>query len=164
MFTPFRAVSAAAVAALAAAVAIPAFTTAQTTGVRDITVRNKVRAVQFVHVKRSDRGERLGKGDRVITSQRLFNDSDDAVGTLSTDCVNVGASAHVFKATLQCTSTYRFKDGEVVTAGVVVLSAGPATRFPIVGGSGAYRGAHGEVSPGASVKGYDSVDALHLDG
>jgi hypothetical protein len=164
MFTPFRTVSAAAAAALATAVAIPTLTSAQTTGARDITVRDKVRSVQFVHVKPSDRGEHLGRGDRVITSQRLFNENNDAVGTLSTDCVNVGAPAQVFKATLQCTSTYQVKDGEVVTAGVVVLSAGSATRFPIVGGSGAYRGAHGEVSPGAPVKGYDSVDALHLDG
>jgi hypothetical protein len=102
---------------------------------------------------------RRRRGAREFLPERL-----GSVGTLFTDCVNVGGAAEVFKATLQCTSTYRFKDGEVVSAGVVRLSAGPATGFPIVGGSGAYRGAHGEVSAGAPVKGYDGVDVLHLDG
>jgi hypothetical protein len=54
-------------------------------------------------------------------------------------------------------------DGEVVSAGVVRLSDGPATRFPIVGGSGAYRGAQGEITAGAPVKGFDTVNVLHLD-
>jgi hypothetical protein len=35
--------------------------------------------------------------------------------------------------------------------------------IPIVGGSGAYRGASGVVSTGKPVKGFDSVDVLRLD-
>jgi hypothetical protein len=159
-----RAASAAVVAVLIAAVAIPALTSAQQqSGTRDITVLEKVRAAKFVHAKPSTRGERLAMGDRVLTRQALFNESREAVGRLFTDCANVGRAASVFKATLECTSTYRFEDGEVVSAGVVRLSDGPATRFPIVGGSGAYRGAEGEITPGAPVKGFDTVDVLHLD-
>jgi hypothetical protein len=62
------------------------------------------------------------------------------------------------------TSTYRLKDGEIVSTGVVRLDSTQGLEFPIVGGSGAYRGAHGQVTPGAPVKGYDGVDVLHLDG
>ena len=164
MLTPIRAISVAAVLALSAAVAIPALTSAQTVGAREIRVQEKVRAATFVHAKRSTRGERLAQGDRVLTRQALFTEDGSAVGMLFTDCANVGRAADVFRATLQCVSTYRFKDGEVVSAGVAVLSAGGTIRFPIVGGSGAYRGAHGEVTSGKPAKGYQGADVLHLDG
>ena len=164
MLTPIRAIAVAAVVALSAVVAIPALTSAQTIGAREIIVHEKVRAAKFVHVNPSTRGERLGQGDRVLTRQALFAEDGSAVGTLFTDCANVGRAAEVFKATLQCVSTYRFKDGEVVSAGVVVLSSGGTIRFPIVGGSGAYRGAHGEVASGKPPKGYQGSDVLHLDG
>jgi hypothetical protein len=164
MLTPTRAISVAAVLAVSAAVAIPAFTSAQSVGTRDIAVLEKVRAATFVHAKRSTRGERLAPGDRVLTRQALFAADGRAVGKLFTDCANVGRAANVFKATLQCVSTYRFKDGEVVSAGVVVLSTGGTIRFPIVGGSGAYRGAHGEVTAGQPPSGYQGADVLHLEG
>jgi hypothetical protein len=117
-----------------------------------------------VGAKHSARSDRLAPGDRVLTRQALFGRDRRARGTLFTDCTNVGRTAEVFKATLQCTSTYRFEDGEIVSAGVVRLAAGPATGFPIVGGSGAYRGARGEITAGPPVKGFDSVDVLNLDG
>jgi|SRR5215218_4978144 len=163
MFTSLRAISVAAAVAVAA-VAVPTLTSAQTDGSRDITVREKVRAVKFVHAGASSRGERLAMGDHVLTRQALSDDKGGALGALFTDCANVGRPAAVFKATLQCTSTYRFKDGEVIAAGVVRLDSTQGLEFPIVGGSGAYRSADGQVTPGAPVKGYDGVDVLHLDG
>jgi hypothetical protein len=163
MFTPTRAIPAAAVIAIAAG-AIPALTSAETVNTRDITVREKVRAVKFVHTNPSTRGARLATGDRVLTRQALSDENGHALGTLFTDCTNVGRPAQVFKATLQCTSTYRLRDGAVVSAGVVRLDSTQGLQFPIVGGSGAYRGAHGQVTPGDPVTGYDGVDVLHLDG
>jgi NAD(P)-dependent dehydrogenase (short-subunit alcohol dehydrogenase family) len=50
--------------------------------------------------------------------QHLFDDANKTIGTLFTDCVNVGASARVLAATLQCTATDRFHDGQIVLAGV----------------------------------------------
>jgi Allene oxide cyclase barrel like domain len=164
MLTPIRAIAVAALIALSAAVAIPALTSAQNGAGREIAVREKVRAVKFVHANPSTLGERLAHGDRVLTRQALFAEDGSAVGRLFTDCANVGRGAEVFDATLQCLSTYRFEDGEVVGAGVVVLSAARTVRFPIVGGSGAYRGAHGEVTSGKPPKGYQGADVLHLDG
>ncbi len=159
-----RALGGAALAAIAAAAAIPALTGAQPSGPRDIIAREKVRTVKFVRAKPSTRGDRLDQGDRVITRQALFNQSDRAIGTLFTDCVNVGSATQVFKATLQCAATYRFSDGQVASAGVVRLSSARGARFPIVGGSGAYSSARGEVEAAAPVKGYDTVDVLHLAG
>jgi hypothetical protein len=42
--------------------------------------------------------------------------------------------------------------------------ASPGLSIPIVGGSGAYRGASGQLTAGEPVEGFDSVDILHLDG
>ncbi len=153
----------AALAALAAGAAIPALTGAQAPGGREITVRDKVRSVEFIHAKASTKGDRLATGDRVLTRQALFDTGNKPIGTLFTDCANLGPRAQVFKATLQCTVTYRFRDGQVVVAGLVSL-AKPGARTPIVGGTGAYRLARGDVGNGAPVKGYDSVDVLRLAG
>jgi hypothetical protein len=121
--------------------------------------------VKFVHQKRTTKAEVLAMGDRVVTRQALYNDSNRKVGSFVTDCVNTGGKAQVFKATLLCTSIYRFSDGQVVSQGVVKLGSSPASaRIAIVGGTGAYRAASGEVTAGAPVKGYDTVDVLHLDG
>jgi hypothetical protein len=158
-----RAAAGAALAAVAAAAAIPALTSAQDATAREITVREKVKAVQFVH-HGAAQGEKLAMGDRVITRQALFDTSDRRIGTLHTDCVNTGAAAQVFQARLQCLSTYRLEDGQIVSAGTVRLADGPANPgFPIVGGGGAYRGASGEIRPGAPVEGYAGVDVLQLD-
>ena len=161
MSTPKKALAAALAAATATAVAVPALTGAQASGGREVTVRDKVQAAQFVHAKASTPEGVLAMGDRVDTRQAVFNERDRPVGTLATDCVNIGQTAEVFDATLQCLSTYRLEGGEVVTAGVVSLKD-PKARIAIVGGTGAYVSAGGDVRAGKPVKGYDTVDVLHL--
>jgi hypothetical protein len=159
-----RAVAGSLLAAVATAAAIPALGGAQTSGAHDVTLREKVRAVKFVHQQRSTRADTLALGDRVITRQELFDESNRSVGSFSTDCVNVGRKAQVFKATLQCTSVYQLAGGQLVAQGVVRLSAStPASRIAIVGGAGAYKSVGGEVGAGAPVRGYDTVDVMHLD-
>jgi len=70
----------------------------------------------------------------------------------------------VYKATLLCTASYRLADGQFATVGAIRLGGRPgASPTPIVG-SGAYRGQHGEVASAPPVKGYESVDVLHIDG
>lgn len=150
----------AAVAALAAAVALPSLGTGQTAG-RDITVRERPLAIQTVDAPPRTAGERIGAGDRLVTRQALFSDGGARLGTLFTDCVGVGPTAPFFKATLLCTVTYRFRDGSVVATGAGRLQ--PGTRLAIVGGSGAYRSATGEVELTTPI-GEESVDVLHLDG
>ena len=56
--------------------------------------------------------------------------------------------------------TYRFADGQVEGAGVASLA--PGQRVAITGGTGAYKGASGEVETAPPVRGYDTVDILHL--
>ena len=148
----------------AGAVALPALTSAQSSGARDIVVRVKVTWVRFLHQATSTRGDRMLTGDRVLTYQRLYDESAKRIGTLYTDCVNVGSAAHVYRATLLCTASYRLTEGQFATVGAIRLGGRPgASPTPIVG-SGAYRGQHGEVASAPPVKGYESVDVLHIDG
>jgi hypothetical protein len=147
--------------ALASAAAIPALSGAQVPG-RDITVLEKVQSVRFVHVSRTAPGTRTALGDRVITRQAMFDTGRHPSGTLYTDCVAVGPPASLFKATLQCTATFRFADGQVMIEGVNRI--GGTAPVAITGGSGAYEGAHGQLTSGAPLKGFDTVDVLHLEG
>lgn len=143
-------------------VAVPALTGAQSTGAREIVVRERVASVRFVHQKPSTRGDRLLTGDSVLTRQRLYDESGNRIGTLFTDCVNVGHAAVVFRATALCTASYRFADGQFATVGAIRLGGQPGTSPTPILGSGIYRGVHGEVASAPPIKGYD-VDVLRLD-
>ena len=155
--------AAGAIAAVSAA-AIPTLTTAQEPAAgTEIVVREKVVDLRFVRHSRATKRDRLAMGDRVLTRQRLFNAGDKATGMLYTDCVNVGAAARVFKATLLCTASYRFQKGQFATVGSIRLGAGPGNSPTPIVGSGAYRGLRGEVASAPTVKGYDSADVLRLD-
>jgi hypothetical protein len=100
-------------------------------------VREKALDLRFVRQSCSTKGDRMHMGDRVLTRQRLFDANDKAIGPLFTDCVNVGGSARVYKATLLCTASYRFAKGQFATVGAVVLGAGPGNSPTPIIGSGA---------------------------
>jgi hypothetical protein len=102
-------------------------------------------------------------GDRVLTRQRLFDERDKSIGTLYTDCVNVGRPGRVFQATLLCSASYRFAGGQFATVGSIRLADAPGTSPTPIVGSGKFRGRHGEVASTKSVKGYDSADVLRID-
>jgi hypothetical protein len=121
-----------------------------------------VRTVEFVRVNPSTRDQTMRLGDRVITTQALFNESDDTVGTLSTDCVNVGGTAQVFKATLQCTSIYRLADGEVV--GLASCASTPDRLRGSRSWAAAVPTATRTASRRSPVKGYDSTELMYLGG
>jgi len=157
-----RVLTAAASSALAAAIAIPALSSAQSGGT-DIVVREKVQSVHIDHQSSRNKGDRLATGDRVQTRQGLYDESGKSIGTLFTDCVNMGKSAQIFQATMLCTVSYRLADGQLNAFGALRLSSKPSTQSAPLIGSGAYRGKHGEVTSAPPVKGYDTVDVLHID-
>ena len=152
------------VGVIAGATALPALTGAQTSGARDITVRMKVLGGTDIHHRKGAKSDKLAPGDGVVIRLRMFSPSGAALGSAYTECVNVGKKAASFNAPLQCMQTYNFRDGQIVTAGVVRFSQLENVSVPIVGGSGAYRGASGHLTAGEPVEGFESVDVLHLDG
>lgn len=160
---PFRITGAAfatAAAMAAAALIVPAASSAKSGG-RTVVVREKVRSVTIVHHSRATKGQALATGDRVLTRQGMFAKSGRSLGTLYTDCTNVGPTAAVFTATLQCAATYRFAKGQLSAMGVLTLGTG-AGSLTILGGTGLCLGARGSITSGRPVKGYDTVDLLHL--
>jgi hypothetical protein len=148
------------VVALGAA-AIPALTGAQTSGPRDMTVLMKVIGG---HEVKHGKGAKLATGDKLIIRLAMFDTDRKRIGSAYTDCTNVGPKRRAENALFQCTQTYRFRDGQLVISGLVKFSALDDIEMPIVGGSGAYRGASGHMGSGAPIEGYDSVDVVQLDG
>lgn len=160
---PFRirAVALAATAAIAAAALIVPTASSGKNGGRTVVVREKVRSVTTVHHSPATKGQALATGDVVLTRQGMFAKSGRSLGTLYTDCTNVGPTAAVFAATLQCTATYRFAAGELIAVGILQLAPGTGS-LTILGGTGVYLGARGSITSGPPVKGYDTVDRLNL--
>jgi hypothetical protein len=163
MSASIRPLVAAGATAVTATIAVPALTTAQSTTAREIVVREKVQSLTFVQHSSRTKGDRRVMGDRVLIRQALFDADSKRIGTLYTDCVNVGGPARVFAATLQCTASYRFADGQFSTVGAIRLGGALGSSATPIAGSGAYRGQRGEVASTKPVKGYDSVDVLRID-
>ena len=123
MRTQATAASMVVVAAIAAATAIPALTGAQTSGAREITVRMKVRGGTQIQHRKSTAGDTLAPGDAVLVRLSDVQPQWCRAGL----CVQRVRQRRrqrpaPFNATLQCVQTYRFKDGQIVTAGVVRFS------------------------------------------
>ena len=127
---------------------------------QDVTVLLKF--VDSAEVKHG-KGAKMATGDSLLIRLAMFDTDRKRIGSAYTDCTNVGRKARAENAVLQCTQTYRFRDGQIVTSGVAKFTALENLQIPIVGGSGAYRGASGQLGNGTPVEGYDSVDVLHLD-
>ena len=154
---------AAAGAVACAAAAVPAFTGAQELGPRDVTVLMKVRGGHEVAHAKKPKGK-MAPGDQLIVRLAMFSTDGARLGSAYLSCVGVGKKAPAAVATQQCMQTYEFKDGQIVAAGIVRFNEIDKLSAAIVGGSGAHSGASGQVTSGAPVKGYDSVDVLHLEG
>ena len=156
------AVTLAAGAALASAAVIPSLGGAQAPAGSELTLKMKfVGAAQVKHGKKL-KGDKLGPGDVLIVRLKAFGADGTAVGSAYTECTNVGKKATSARARLQCTQTYNLRDGQIVTAGVIRFTELDDLAIPIVGGSGAYRGATGQLGAGAPEPGFDSVDVLRF--
>jgi hypothetical protein len=73
---------------------------------------------------------------------------------------NKAARPHLVNCRVQ---TSRFKNGQIVTAGLVKFSQLENLSIPIIGGSGAYRSASGFVSAGKPVKGSTASTCCTFD-
>jgi hypothetical protein len=149
--------------AAATAVALPSTGGAQAGAPQQLTLHMNVTNGTQLHRGRPSRSERMATGDELIVRLRMAAPDGAPLGTAHTHCVNVGPKVAPPRTLLQCTQTYRFADGQIVTAGAVRFSELESLAVPVVGGSGAYRGVRGQLTAGAPVEGVDSVDVLDLD-
>lgn len=160
--SPAHLIAAGAAVALSAAIAVPALTSAQTPAATTITVQEKVQTVVQDDVSPKSKTHKVSVGDRLVTVQSLFDASKKRVGTLYTDCTSVGPTKPFPHLNLLCQATYNLPEGRVIASGVFKLD-GPG-ELVIVGGSGAYAGAHGIISSAQPAKGYDTADTITIAG
>jgi len=83
-------------------------------------------------------------GDLYVFSERLFLASapNDQVGSADGRCVLIDPAAFRF----DCSTTSKFPEGEIMTAGTLTLVEGTTSVGAIIGGTAAYRKARGEAS------------------
>lgn len=158
---PTSLIAAGAAAALSAAIAVPALTSAQSPTARTITVNEKVKGIVKHDLAPKSR-TRVSLGDRLVTRQSLFDDGRKQVGMLYTDCTGVGPTRPIFRATLLCTAAYTFADGQIVAAGRFSLDGDG--ELAITGGTGAYAGARGSIRSAQPAQGFDSTDVIAITG
>jgi hypothetical protein len=83
-------------------------------------------------------------GDRIITNVDLFDDSDIKVGTGAGVCTIF--SVPPLDTLVECLSTAVFAKGQIIFGGVAPLpEVGASAQFGILGGTGDFRKARGEV-------------------
>ena len=83
-------------------------------------------------------------GDRIITNIDLFDDSDIKVGTGAGVCTIF--SVPPLDTLEECLLTVVFAEGQIILGGVAPLpEVGASAQFGILGGTGDFRKARGEV-------------------
>jgi hypothetical protein len=156
-------IAAAAAAVVGATALIVPMTGAQTSEGRRLTVQLKFAGSEQVTHGKPAKRDRLATGDAVFIRSKVFSSAGAPLGWAYLECVNAGPKAAAAQALLSCTQTYKLADGQIVTAGVIRFDRLQEMPIPIVGGSGAYRGARGQLTWGQPAEGFDSVDILNLD-
>jgi hypothetical protein len=160
---PAGLIAASAAAALAAAIAMPALTTAQAPSPTSITFQeNRPQIAMDDLAPKSKSGNLVSLGDRIVTWGGLFDTSRKQLGTIGTSCTAAGPTKPILSATLLCTVSYQVADGQIVASGFFKLNG--TGVLPIVGGSGAYAGARGTVTSGKPAKGFEDADVITLAG
>jgi hypothetical protein len=155
---PARLVAAGTAVARAAAIAVPVLTSAQSPAATTITVQEKAQTVVQDDIAPKSKAHRVSVGDRLVTVQALFDASKKRIGTLYTDCASVGPTKPLPHLTLLCQTTYKLREGQIIASGVAKVD-GPG-GLTIVGGSGAYPGAHGTLGFAKPEKGFDTADMI----
>ena len=133
-------------AAAAAAAAVPVTAGHAQSSPRTITMTHGKEKMSFDDLapKTIKRG-RLSIGDRIVSQEQLLIDGKPA-GTAHTDATITNSSpstfAH-FTAVIQ--GAYKLADGVVFTSGYVDAADG-GDQETVIGGTGAYAGAHGTLT------------------
>jgi hypothetical protein len=159
-----RATLALATVAVSAGIAVPVISSAQAPPVPNtITFQETTPKVTIDDLApKSKSGSMASQGDRLVTYGGLYDTARKRLGTISGDCVAVGATAPIFKVALQCVVTYNLPAGQIVAGGRFALN--DSGTLPIVGGSGLYAGVRGTVKSNVKpAKGFDDADVLTLE-
>jgi hypothetical protein len=152
--------AAGATTALATAGATPVLSSARPTpATRTITFQEPMPRVAVEHISPKSSSQ-LSLGDRLAIGGPLENAHHQHLGTFGGTCTAVGAGASFDTTPLLCQAIYKVAGGQIATMGMMTLAK---TNLVIIGGSGAYTGAHGIVTPGRPAQGFSDADKLTID-
>lgn len=136
---------------------------------RTITVYEKGSRSTFRYVdakpftRFTKRGPRkVSAGDSFIITNRLYADAAATAqaAVLHVQCTAMTTSTRFDRVISRCDGSALFADGQIAFDGVANVSK-PSFVFPVVGGTGAYEGARGQLSVAQQPNG-DSTDTVHL--
>ncbi len=122
-----------------------------------------VDAKPFTRVSR--RGPRkISVGDAVVLGIPLFSDAaaTQRAGRLRVHCLAMNASRRFDRVSYMCDGIYTLQGGTLAVSALVRVTEGAATfQLAVVGGTGAYEGANGQVTIEDAERG-NSKDTIHL--
>jgi hypothetical protein len=104
--------------------------------------------------------KKLSLGDRLAISGALESADHQRLGTFGGVCTVIGAGRSFVSTPLLCHAVYRLPTGQIEAMGSMTLSR---TNLAVIGGTGAFAGAHGTVTPGKVEKGFDDADQVTID-
>jgi hypothetical protein len=105
--------------------------------------------------------EKLSLGDSLAISGALESADRRRLGTFGGTCTAIGAGRSFVTTPLLCHAVYTLPAGQIEAVGEMTLSR---TNLAVIGGTGAFAGADGTVTPGRVVKGFDDADQITIDG
>ena len=91
------------------------------------------------------RNPSVSAGDLLLITSRLLNQENSRVGRLDAVCTATGPGRTFNRAHFHCSGTYTLSDGSLALSAAFKGSEENAP-IAVVGGTGAYEGAHGSVT------------------
>ncbi len=149
-----------AAAAVAASLALPGTSDARTSHAKQVVTFQETTpqfGVDDLDPKSPD-GSTLSLGDRLTIAGDLDTAGHKRLGAFGGTCTALGAG-DIATTPVVCHAVYSLAHGQIATMGIMTLSK---TDLVIVGGSGAYDGVHGTVTPGKKAKGFEDADKLTI--
>jgi len=131
--------------------------------------RDEAGSFRFVDAKPFTRVSRRGPrkisvGDALVLGIPLFSDAaaTQRAGRLRVHCLAMNASRRFDRVSFMCDGIYTLQGGTLAVSALVRVPEGAATfRLAVVGGTGAYEGANGQVTIEDPERG-NSKDTIHL--
>jgi hypothetical protein len=106
----------------------------------------------------TERNQISSQGDMFVIASDLYTAAGKRAGSLDAYCTVTRGGRD---ETSVCTGTFRLAGGQL-DAMVTMRGQGNVSRIPIIGGSGVYRGATGEIVSAGSQNSNISHDVVHI--
>ena len=122
-----------------------------------------VDAKPFTRLTRSG-PRKISVGDAVVLGIPLYSDpgATQRAGRLRVRCLAMTASRRFQRVSFMCHGIFQLAGGTIAVSALVKFSDSTSTfQLAIVGGTGAYEGANGQVTS-QDIEGPNNIDTIHL--